>query len=122
MPRSRSICRAFFPLLLSSSKACSLNSSVYVRYFHFFSSIIRFLFFLVYWIWTFFVSTLSRQSQIVSKLVKRDIRRYSERVEVVPNILKKGVAMRLKLILPLVDPEQFEEPKHVVTQSVAGNI
>lgn len=49
---------------------------------------------------------------IVSNLVKRGIKGNPGRVEVVPEIQKKGVAqMRLKLILPVVDPEQFEEPK-----------
>ena len=61
-PQIPFICRAVFSLLLSSSSASSLNSSVYVRYLIFFSSIILFLFFLVYWIWTFFVSTFSGEA------------------------------------------------------------
>src|SRR6266498_2660710 len=45
-----------------------LAASLYFRYCGFFSSIIRLLFFLVYWIWTFFVSTLSGQPQTLKPL------------------------------------------------------
>jgi hypothetical protein len=51
---------------------------------------------------------------IVSKLVKRGIKAFPGRYSDHPGNPNERHThrMRLKLILPLVDPEQFEEPKH----------